>query len=71
MNDGKLLAEIYRSADVSDQQSDESEIHITARVGKNVVARLERAGASVSYSGNGERVATMSRRAERVTEEEA
>jgi GTP-binding protein HflX len=46
---GKLLAEIYRSAGVLDRRSDNGQLLIRARVDEELANRLRRAGATVSY----------------------
>jgi GTP-binding protein HflX len=47
--DGKLLAEIYRSGGVLDRRSDNGQLLIRARLDEELANRLRRAGATVSY----------------------
>jgi GTPase len=47
--DGKLLAEVYRTGSVLSQRTDKGEIVLRARVDEQLAGRLERAGASVIY----------------------
>jgi 50S ribosomal subunit-associated GTPase HflX len=47
--DGKLLAEIYRTGSVLSQRTDDGQIVLRARVDEQLVGRLIRFGARVSY----------------------
>ena len=47
--DGKLLAEIYRSGSVLSQRNDDGEIVLRARVDEQLAGRLARSGASIVY----------------------
>jgi GTP-binding protein HflX len=47
--DGKLLAEIYRSTGVLDRQSDNGQLRLQARVDQELASRLRRAGATVVF----------------------
>ena len=47
--DGKLLAEIYRSGSVLSQRNDDGQIVLRARVDEQLASRLTRSGASVAY----------------------
>jgi GTPase len=46
---GKLLAEIYRTGNVLNQRTDDGQIVLRARVDKQLAGRLARSGASVAY----------------------
>ncbi len=48
VGDGRLLAEIYRSAEVLEQGSTDEEVVLTARVGSAFAGRLESTGARVA-----------------------
>ena len=47
--DGKLLAEIYRTGSVLSQRTDDGQIVLRARVDEQLASRLTRSGASVAY----------------------
>jgi GTP-binding protein HflX len=47
--DGKLLAEIYRGANVLSQQNDDGEVVLRARIDQQLAGRLTRSGATVAY----------------------
>ncbi len=47
--DGKLLAEIYRTGSVLSQRNDDGQIILRARVDEQLASRLTRSGASVAY----------------------
>jgi hypothetical protein len=47
--DGKLLAEIYRSGSVLSQRNDDGQLVLRARVDEQLASRLERSGATVTY----------------------
>jgi hypothetical protein len=47
--DGKLLAEIYRTASVLSQRADDGQIVLRARVDEQLAGRLTRSGAIVAY----------------------
>src|SRR5690242_13812503 len=47
--DGKLLAEIYRTGSVLSQRNDDGEIVLRARVDDQLAGRIKRAGAVVAY----------------------
>jgi GTPase len=47
--DGKLLAEIYRTGNVLSQRTDDGQIVLRARVDEQLAGRLTRSGASVAY----------------------
>jgi GTP-binding protein HflX len=47
---GKLLAEIYRTGNVLSQRTDDGQIVLRARVDEQLAGRLARSGASVAYS---------------------
>ena len=47
--DGKLLAEIYRSGSVLSQRNDDGQIVLRARVDEQLAGRLTRSGATVAY----------------------
>ena len=49
--DGKLLAEIYRTGSVLSQRTDDGEVVLRARVDDQLAGRLARAGATVAYPG--------------------
>ena len=49
VSNGKLLAEIYRTADVIDQRSEDEETIVTARIGAADAGRLGSAGAVIGY----------------------
>ncbi len=51
ITDGKLLAEIYRAAEVLDQRSDDDDIVVTARLGASEAGRLASSGAVIGYVG--------------------
>jgi GTPase len=46
---GKLLAEIYRTGNVLSQHTDDGQIVLRARVDEQLAGRLTRSGASVAY----------------------
>jgi GTPase len=46
---GKLLAEIYRTGNVLSQRTDDGQIVLRARVDEQLAGRLARWGASVAY----------------------
>jgi len=48
--DGKLLAEIYRTASVLSQRTDDGQIVLRARVDEQLAGRLTRSGATIAYS---------------------
>jgi GTP-binding protein HflX len=48
--DGKLLAEVYRSGNVLSQQNVDGQIILRARVDEQLASKLTRSGASVAYS---------------------
>jgi GTP-binding protein HflX len=48
--DGRLLAEIYRGANVLSQQNHDGEIVLRARIDQQLAGRLTRSGASITYS---------------------
>ncbi|MGI8401516.1 MAG: GTPase HflX, partial [Gemmatimonadaceae bacterium] len=48
--DGKLLAEIYRTGSVLSQRTDDGEIVLRARVDEQLAARITRSGATVAYT---------------------
>ena len=48
-DDGKLLAEIYRTGSVLSQRTDDGEIVLCARVDEQLLGRITRAGAIVEY----------------------
>ncbi|MDQ6769231.1 MAG: GTPase HflX [Gemmatimonadota bacterium] len=47
--DGKLLAEIYRTGNVLSQRTDDGQIVLRARVDEQLVGRLTRSGATIAY----------------------
>jgi GTP-binding protein HflX len=47
--DGKLLAEIYRTGSVLSQRTDDGQIVLRARVDEQLAGRLTRSGATVAY----------------------
>jgi GTPase len=47
--DGKMLAEIYRTGSVLSQRTDDGQIVLRARVDEQLAGRLERSGASIVY----------------------
>jgi GTP-binding protein HflX len=47
--DGKLLAEIYRTGSVLSQRTDDGQIVLRARVDEQLAGRLERSGAKIVY----------------------
>lgn len=47
--DGRLLAEIYRTAGVLSQRTDDGQIILRARLDEQLAGRITRAGASVAY----------------------
>jgi 50S ribosomal subunit-associated GTPase HflX len=47
--DGKLLAEIYRTGSVLSQRTDDGQIVLRARVDEQLAGRIKRSGASVAY----------------------
>jgi GTP-binding protein HflX len=47
--DGKLLAEIYRTGSVLSQRTDDGQIVLRARVDEQLAGRITRSGASVAY----------------------
>ena len=47
--DGKLLAEIYRTGSVLSQRTDDGQIVLRARVDEQLAGRIMRSGASVAY----------------------
>jgi GTP-binding protein HflX len=47
--DGKLLAEIYRTGSVLSQRNDDGQIILRARVDEQLAGRITRSGASVAY----------------------
>jgi GTP-binding protein HflX len=47
--DGKLLAEIYRTGSVLSQRTDDGQIVLRARVDEQLAGRLTRSGASIAY----------------------
>jgi GTP-binding protein HflX len=47
--DGKLLAEIYRTGNVLSQRNDDGQLVLRARVDEQLASRLTRSGASVAY----------------------
>ena len=47
--DGKLLAEIYRTGSVLSQRTDDGQIVLQARVDEQLAGRLTRSGAAVAY----------------------
>jgi 50S ribosomal subunit-associated GTPase HflX len=47
--DGKLLAEIYRTGSVLSQRNDDGQIVLRARVDEQLVGRLTRSGATIAY----------------------
>jgi GTPase len=48
--DGKLLAEIYRGANVLSQKTDDGQVVLRARIDEQLAGRLTRSGATVAYS---------------------
>jgi GTP-binding protein HflX len=48
--DGKLLAEIYRTGSVLSQRTDDGQIVLRARVDEQLAGRITRSGASVAYT---------------------
>ena len=48
--DGKLLAEIYRTGSVLSQRTDDGQIVLRARVDEQLAGRITRSGASVVYT---------------------
>ncbi|MEO8910758.1 MAG: GTPase HflX [Gemmatimonadaceae bacterium] len=48
--DGKLLAEIYRTGSVLSQRTDDGEIVLRARVDDQLAGRITRSGATVAYT---------------------
>src|SRR5258705_9618562 len=48
--DGKLLAEIYRTGSVLSQRTDDGQIVLRARVDEQLAGRITRSGASVAYN---------------------
>jgi GTP-binding protein HflX len=51
--DGKLLAEIYRTGSVLSQRTDDGQIVLRARVDEQLAGRITRSGASIDYRGGG------------------
>ena len=51
-SDGKLLAEIYRGANVISQRTEDGKLFVNARVDDNIAERRRRAGAKVARKGN-------------------
>jgi GTP-binding protein HflX len=47
--DGKLLAEIYRSGSVLSQRTEDGQIVLRARVDEQLAGRITRSGANVAY----------------------
>jgi 50S ribosomal subunit-associated GTPase HflX len=47
--DGKLLAEIYRTGSVLSQRTDDGQIVLRARVDEQLAGRITRSGATVAY----------------------
>jgi GTP-binding protein HflX len=47
--DGKLLAEIYRTGSVLSQRTDDGQIVLRARVDEQLAGRITRSGASIAY----------------------
>ncbi|MGH7604658.1 MAG: GTPase HflX [Gemmatimonadaceae bacterium] len=47
--DGKLLAEVYRTGSVLSQRTDDGQIVLRARVDEQLAGRLERSGAKIVY----------------------
>jgi GTPase len=48
--DGKMLAEIYRGANVLSQKTDDGQIVLRARLDEQLAGRLTRSGATIAYS---------------------
>lgn len=57
LSDGKLLAEIHRSAEVLEQKHEGNDLVITARIDKELAGRLRHGGAAVRLAQLSERVA--------------
>jgi 50S ribosomal subunit-associated GTPase HflX len=49
VQDGKLLAEIYRGASVLSQQSEDGQLVLRARIDDQLAGRIKRLGATVAY----------------------
>lgn len=47
LSDGKLLAEIYRTAEVIDQRHEGAELVLSARLGEKLAGKLRRAGVTI------------------------
>jgi len=48
--DGKMLAEIYRGANVLSQETDDGQVVLRARIDEQLAGRLTRSGATIAYS---------------------
>ena len=51
-SDGKLLAEIYRDANVISQRTQDGQLILSARIDQSIAGRLKRAGAKVSTTSS-------------------
>jgi len=50
--DGRMLAEIYRDANVISQRTQDGQLVLSARIDQNIAGRLKRAGAKVSTASS-------------------